>query len=429
MKQVKVIIVGNGDRANCYCKLALSNPELLKVAAIVDPVKRKQREGAAKYGVPSALCFNSVEECMEYHDTHGKIADAVLNCTMDELHYETTVPFLKKGYHILLEKPVVNNMEQLLEIKRIAEENGCLLMVCHVLRYTPFFRTIKEIILRGDIGEIVHMESSENVVVAHSSNSYIRGKWNSKEKCGSSMLLAKCCHDLDLLCWLNNGTSPVRIASFGGRDFIIPSKAPEGAGTRCLVDCPHVDICQYSAKSIYVLNDIYPYYSWDCIDKAYDEISKEEKIESLKTFNPHGMCAYKTDSDIVDHQSLVLHFANGSTATHTLIQGTVIPRRLMRIVGTKGEIEGSLDSCRFTVYKYDFDRAWYTSEEIDIKEQIDKNDHHAGGDDGIIRDFVSMIGGGETSISCTKIQDSIYGHLCVFMADASMDEQEEKDIE
>ena len=151
MKQVKVIIVGNGDRANCYCKLALSNPELLKVAAIVDPMKRKQREGAAKYGVPFELCFNSVEECMEYHDTHGKIADAVLNCTMDELHYETSVPFLEKGYHMLLEKPVVNNMEQLLEIKRIAEKNGCLLMVCHVLRYTPFFRTIKEIIDRKSV--------------------------------------------------------------------------------------------------------------------------------------------------------------------------------------------------------------------------------------------------------------------------------------
>lgn len=428
MKQVTVIIVGNGDRANCYCRFALNHPESLKVAAIVDPSERKRREGAEKYGVPSELCFHSVAECMEYHDAHGRIADAVLDCTMDELHYETAMPFLEKGYHMLLEKPIVNNMEQLLEIKRTAEANGCLLMVCHVLRYTPFFMAVKEVILRGDIGEIVHMETSENVGVAHSSNSYIRGKWNSKEKCGSSMLLAKCCHDMDLLCWLNNETFPVRVASFDGRDFLVPGKAPKGAGTRCLVDCPYVDTCQYSAKSIYVMNDKFPWYSWDCIDKKYDEISKEEKIESLKTFNPHGVCVYKTGSDIVDHQALVLHFANGSTATHTMIQGTVVPRRLTRIVGTKGEIEGSLDACKFTVYKYDFDKAWYTAEEVDIRERIAKDDHHAGGDDGIIRDFVSMIRGGKTSVSCTKIQDSIYGHLCVFMADASMEEQEEKDI-
>lgn len=425
MKQVKVIIVGNGDRANCYCKLALTAPELLKVAAIVDPSERKLAEGAQRYGVPPDHCFTSVDECIRYHERHGRIADGVLNCTMDELHYETAIPFLQKGYHMLLEKPVVNNRAQLLDIQRTAEKNGCLLMVCHVLRYTPFFRAIKEILLRGEIGEIIHMESSENVGVAHASNSYIRGKWNSAEKCGSSMLLAKCCHDLDLLCWLNNGTEPERVASFGGRDFLVPEKAPEGAGKRCLVDCPLADSCMYSAKSIYVLNDRFPWYSWDCIDKDYREITKEEKIESLKTFNPHGLCAYGTGSDIVDHQTLILRFKNGSTAAHTMIQGTVIPRRLMRIVGTRGEIEGSIETSKFTLYKYDFETAGYTAREIDVAAQVAESDNHAGGDDGIIRDFVSMINGGETSVSCTKIQDSILGHTCVYAADASMVKQEE----
>ncbi|MFQ7076745.1 MAG: Gfo/Idh/MocA family protein [Christensenellaceae bacterium] len=211
---------------------------------------------------------------------------------MDEYHYRTATS-LKAGYHMLLEKPVVNNMEQLLDIERTAEENGCLLMVCHVLRYTPFYRGIKEVIERGEIGEIVHIETSENVGIAHASNSYIRGKWNSKEKCGSSMLLAKCCHDLDLLCWLNNKASPVKVASFGGRNFILPEKAPDGAGTRCLVDCPHVNDCRYSAKSIYVDNDRFPWYSWQCLGKPYEEATREEKTQSLKTFNPHGECAFR----------------------------------------------------------------------------------------------------------------------------------------
>lgn len=428
MKQVSVIIVGNGDRSNCYCRYALSHPEALKVAAIVDPSKRKRAEGAKTYGVPEELLFESVEDCVTYHDEHGKIADAVINGTMDELHYETAMPFLKRGYHMLLEKPVVNNMEQLLDIQKTAKENGCLLMVCHVLRYTPFFLAIKKRLLAGEIGEIVHIETSENVGVAHSSNSYIRGKWNSTEKCGSSMLLAKCCHDLDLFCWLNNTTTPTKVASFGGRNFLIPEKAPEGAGTRCLVDCPHVDTCIYSAKSIYVLNDHFPWYPWDCIDKNYNDITMEEKIESLKTINPHGACAFKTDSDIVDHQALILHFANGSTASHTMIQGSVIGRRLIRVVGTKGEIEGSIDTSKFTVYKYNFDTAGYTTEEIDVSAEIGKEDHHAGGDAGIIRDFVKMVNGGETSISCTSIEDSIAGHLSVYMADASMEDGEEKEI-
>jgi predicted dehydrogenase len=322
---------------------------------------------------------------------------------------------------MLLEKPVVNSKEQLLDIRKIAEENGCLLMVCHVLRYTPFFKKIKKILLSGEVGEIIHIETSENVGVAHSSNSYIRGKWRNTKERGSSMLLGKCCHDLDLLCWLNNATSPTTVASFGGRNFLIPEKAPEGAGEKCLVDCPHKDSCQYSAESIYVKTDKYPYYSWACLNKNEDEITLEEKVDSLKTINPHGRCAYKTDSDIVDHQALMLHFKNGSTATHSMIQGAVRPCRTIRIMCTKGEIDGVLDESVFKVRTYDFNTAWYNERTYNVTDLIDKDDHHAGGDLGIIKDFVAMLNCGETSISCTKIQDSIYGHLCVYKADMAME--------
>ncbi len=422
MNPVKVIIVGNGERASCYCKYALYSPENLQVTAIVDPDKNKLKEGAKLYGVPESHCFESVEKFLEKREEYAIEADGVINATMDEYHYRTAIPLLKAGYHMLLEKPVVNNMEQLLDIERTAEENGCLLMVCHVLRYTPFYRGIKEVIERGEIGEIVHIETSENVGIAHASNSYIRGKWNSKEKCGSSMLLAKCCHDLDLLCWLNNKASPVKVASFGGRNFILPEKAPDGAGTRCLVDCPHVNDCRYSAKSIYVDNDRFPWYSWQCLGKPYEEATREEKTQSLKTFNPHGECAFKVQSDLVDHQAVILQFSDGSTATHSMIQGSVRPCRTIRVTGTEGEIEGMIETCVFHVRKYDFANADYTERSVDVRKDIPENDHHAGGDEGIIRDFIRMIRKERPSVSCTKIQDSIYGHLCVYKADKSMDE-------
>ena len=422
MNPVKVIIVGNGERASCYCKYALYSPENLQVTAIVDPDKNKLKEGAKLYGVPERHCFESVEKFLEKREEYAIEADGVINATMDEYHYRTAIPLLKAGYHMLLEKPVVNNMEQLLDIERTAEENGCLLMVCHVLRYTPFYRGIKEVIERGEIGEIVHIETSENVGIAHASNSYIRGKWNSKEKCGSSMLLAKCCHDLDLLCWLNNKASPVKVASFGGRNFMLPEKAPDGAGTRCLVDCPHVNDCRYSAKSIYVDNDRFPWYSWQCLGKPYEEATREEKTQSLKTFNPHGECAFKVQSDLVDHQAVILQFSDGSTATHSMIQGSVRPCRTIRVTGTEGEIEGMIETCVFHVRKYDFANADYTERSVDVRKDIPENDHHAGGDEGIIRDFIRMIRKERPSVSCTKIQDSIYGHLCVYKADKSMDE-------
>ena len=125
---------------------------------------------------------------------------------------------------------------------------------------------------------------------------------------------------------------------------------------------------------------------------------------------------------------MILQFANGSTASHSMLQGAVRPCRLIRIMGTRGEIQGMIEDDKFKVRTYDFENASYLEKEYDVHELIAKDDHHAGGDDGIIRDFVNMVRGGEVSISCTKIQDSIYGHLCVYKADESRIDLTEKTV-
>ena len=183
---------------------------------------------------------------------------------MDQLHMQTAIPFLKQGYHMLLEKPIVNNRADLIELYRISREHGCKLMTCHVLRYAPFYRKIKELILAGELGTIVNIRTDERVGAFHSSVSFVRGKWNREAECGSSLLLAKCCHDIDLVCWLNEGNPPEEVYSQGGRNFILPEKAPEGAGTRCLVDCPEEvrKDCIYDVQSMYLDNCLLPWYPW-----------------------------------------------------------------------------------------------------------------------------------------------------------------------
>lgn len=135
-------------------------------------------------------------------------------------------------------KPLVNSERDFLLLRDTAKKSGSRLTVCHLLRYTPFYRRIKQMILNGRLGEIMNIQTSERVGTFHSSVSYLRGKWNRESECGSSLLLAKCYHDIDLLCWLNNTIVPTLVASQGGRSYFIPEKAPAGAGTRCLVDCP-----------------------------------------------------------------------------------------------------------------------------------------------------------------------------------------------
>lgn len=420
-EQVTAIIVGCGHRAREYAQAATAYSDKFKIIALVDPDKHVRDISKALFNVSDEMCFDNIYQVLKL----GKIADCVINGTMDSLHIETSVPFLEQGYDLLLEKPITNNAQDLLRLKKVVDEHHNKIMICHVLRYSSFYKEAKKVVLSGEIGEIVHIETTERVGVAHNAISYIRGKWSNEQECGSTMLLAKCCHDIDLICWFNNATSPKKVCSFGGRNFIIPSKAPKGAGTRCLVDCPLVDTCQYSAKMMLLeSNDYLGQYPWQCTGKEWYEVSTEERIDSLKTYNPHGLCAYKTNANVVDHQAVMIEFENCSTATHGMMCSAQRAGRSFYILGTKGEIEGWGGDGK--IYIRTFDSVNHDNIDKGKERVIDFNNNdqseaggHYGGDELLARDFVDYMLGAEPSISCTSLDDSVNGHLCVYAADKS----------
>lgn len=418
-KKITVVVVGCGDRSTTYCREGVLNFERMEVVAAVDPNPERLRYMQETFGVPKDKCYENIDQVLQ----QGKIADCVIDGTMDQYHFETAIPFLEQGYDMLLEKPIVNNKEDLLKIRDTAQEHGCKLMICHVLRYAPFYKKIKELLMDGAVGEIMNIQTSERVGAFHSSVSYIRGKWNSTKECNSSFLLAKCCHDIDLLCWLNNGTVPVRVSSMGGRDYFIEEKAPKGSGTRCLVDCPKEirDRCIYDVQSMYLDNCQIPQYPWQCTGKNWQDVTEEEKLESLKTYNPHGKCIYKAGGDIVDHQNVMVEFDNGSTAVHTLNLGAMRPGRSIWIQGTEGEIEGWVTDDYVTLRKYDRKTSCFLEEQVKTDIESGIVDAHFGGDRGLVRDFCDMMDGKEVSISRTTIDDSINSHLVCYAADFSME--------
>ncbi|MGI6713856.1 MAG: Gfo/Idh/MocA family protein [Bacilli bacterium] len=420
---VSAVIVGYGDRGSIYGKYAVDHPELLEIKAVVDPNEFKLNLAKERFHLRDEQLFTSFEEFI----AKDKFADATIVATMDELHYYHGKSCLEKGYHMLIEKPVVNNEKELLELRDLAAAKGLFMMVGHVLRYTPFYTAIKQEVLNGAIGKIIHMQTNEFVGISHTSCSYARGKWKNEKECGSSMLLAKCCHDLDLICWLNNQTTPVSVVSMGGRNNLVKENAPVDSTARCL-DCPHVDTCIYSAKSLYLLNDLFPHYSFAGIDKPHDQITMKEKIEALKTDDPFGECIYKTTADVVDHQSLIVKFENGSTAVHSMISAVPRPGRSIHLIGTKGEIEGFFESGTYVVRKQNFQTSWYDKREVDVNDLVDKTVGHGGGDSLLMEDFVRILRKEEPSISTTKIDDSIASHICVYKADESLRDGEFKMI-
>ena len=419
-KKLWGVVVGYGNRGQVYADYTFDNPEEFGVAAVVDPNKFKLQEAQKRYGLSDGQLFERFEEFLR-----AKIpCDFVINATMDQYHYETAMQILEAGYDMLMEKPIVPNKEELLAIQACATQKGCKVFVCHVLRYTPYYRKIKKLLNEGVIGDIITMEMNEHVVVAHYLAAYDRGKWNSEAACGSGFLLAKSCHDLDIMCWLNNATAPKKVSSFGGRRLFVKENAPEDASEFCY-QCKHESTCPYSALKQYLDLDAMPFLVWNDLDKPLDEITREEKEEFLKRHN-YGRCAYLAGGDLVDRQNIIVEFENGSCCTFTLVGGTTRADRYLHIVGTKGEIEGKLEKNKFILRKYDRNYIGVEDEIIDISKEVVNNAKyggHNGGDFAIMHDLIAYLNGDESSVSITKLEDSINGHLCVYAAEKSRKEK------
>lgn len=421
-KPVTAIIVGAGHRSFVYSELAKTNPEMLKIVGVADPNPVRRKKAMEYFGFGEDMCFENAEELAK----KGKLADAVINGTMDHQHLETAVPLLNCGYDMLLEKPFAPNEPDMREIVECARKNNSKVMICHVLRYTPFYYSIKERIVNGDLGDIINIQTTEHVSYHHLSTSYIRGKWANSDKCHTSMLLAKCCHDLDIMMWMMAETKPTQISSFGGKYQFKPENAPKEAGTICMKDCPLVDTCVYSTKRLYIDHpDRWSFYVWDALE-GIENPTIEDKIALMKTDNPYARCIYKCDNNVVDHQSVMVNFASGATGTHNMVGGSSEPRRYIHIVGTKGELFGNFEDSKYTVLKInpspDAHNEECDVEEVDLRvtgDMVGAYGGHGGGDERLAADFVKYIRGEKPSLACTSIFDSVAGHLSVYLADKS----------
>ncbi len=408
---VTAVIVGAGHRGVGYARLSLSKPELLKIVGVAEPDPVRRRRAAAMFDIPEQRQYETAQQMAEV----PRFADAVINGTMDRDHVPTTLPLLEAGYHVLLEKPICPTREELLELLTTVRSTGRILNIGHVLRYAPFYATIKQRVMAGDIGEIYAIHTCEAVSYHHMAAAFVRGKWRLRST--NPMLLAKCCHDLDLIAWFKSGVAPTAVASMGARTVFREENAPEGSGTRCLVDCAIEDRCPYSARKNYLEQKLWGTYVWESIEHL-EEPTDEDRERSLREDNPYGRCVYRTDGDVVDHQSVLIQFEDGTTATHDMVTGTPRPGRSIHLWGTEGEIEGFMEDGSFVVRHADARAGHeYSEEAVDVNVSMDM---HGGGDMRLVEDFVRVVRGEEPSISSTNILDSIYGHLIAFAADDAM---------
>lgn len=400
----KVAIIGFGSRGQMFGNLIREDVDVELVA--VAEVVRSSRELALEFGVRKEMLFDSADTFFE----QGKICDAVFICTQDAQHIDMALQAMKLGYDICLEKPAAVTMKDCILIRDTAKELGRKVMLTHVLRYAPFYQQIKKWIDDGTLGEIVSINQTENIAYWHFALSYVRGPWRKMSE-SSPTIIAKCCHDLDIINWL----MPVKctsISSYGNLFYFNQIHAPKGSADYC-VDCePEVrETCPYNAYKIYPQRMNISVVGGTARlrgEDIYDVLGNRENVI--------GKCVFRGDNDAVDNQVVNLLFENGATAHLTMCAFSERCYRYLKVHGTKGEVYGDAEKGILHLTKFG-----ESMKSIDVNQLTERelNDGHGGGDYFLYKDFIDYITLDSPSFTRTTIEDSMESHLMGFLAEES----------
>ena len=407
-KPVTVLVIGAGGRGRTYARYAEKFPKSMKVVGVADLNDYRRNSMAKKHNIPKENQFGHFNEAL----SRPKFADAVVIATPDNLHYEPCMKALALGYDVLLEKPVAPTEKECRAIMKQAHKYNRIVAVCHVLRYAPYFVALKQVLDSGAIGDIVSIQHFEPVRYYHFAHSYVRGNWpNSKTT--TPVILAKSCHDLDILRWLINKPCE-SIAAEGSLHLFRKEMMPKGATDRCIDnvgggDCPHEKECPYSAKYIYMEQKKFL--------GPFDLPRKDPALirEKLKSLN-YGRCVYRCNNDQCDHYVAIMRFKDNITASFSMDAFTPYGGRRTRIMGTKGFIEGDMTTFTFYDFRTNHKSVW-DQKVSEVAEY--KGSGHGGGDHLLVRDFLRAVSAKDANLLSSTIDVSIESHVMGFMAEKS----------
>lgn len=398
-KPITVITIGAGNRGNVYGNYALKYPEEMDIVGVAEPIPLRNQRYAQKHGIPDTQRFSTWEHVFQ----RPKFADAVLITTPDNLHYGPCMAALKAGYDVLLEKPISPSEKECRDILRLTKQTGRIVGVCHVLRYAPYFEKLREMVLSGTIGELVSIQHFEPIEHIHMSHSYVRGNWHDRNTT-TPIILAKSCHDLDILRWIVN--KPCRkITAMAGIKWFRKENAPAGSTARCMEGCAAEANCPYSAMKIY-----YRQRGWTYVFDLPEDKEKhgEYILEQLRTTN-YGRCVYRMENNQEDHYVAIMEFEGGVTAAFSMEAFTSYAGRRTRIMGSMGDIVGDMQHFTLTDFRTGKSTVFDSS----------GTDGHGGGDWRLVRNWLQAVSQRNPNLLTSTIDASIESHIMGFIAEKS----------
>ncbi len=398
-KPVTVVTIGAGSRGNVYGNYSLSYPDEMDIVGVAEPIQIRNDRYTQKHNIPEGNRFKTWEDVFK----RPKFADAVLITTPDNLHYGPCMAALKAGYDVLLEKPISPSEKECRDILELSRKTGRIVAVCHVLRYAPYFVKLREIIQSGAIGELMSIQHLEPIEHIHMSHSYVRGNWHDRNAT-TPIILAKSCHDLDILRWMV-GKPCEQIVAMGSLKWFRKENAPAGSTDRCMDGCAVESTCPYSAMKIYYRERGRTYVFDMPEDKS---LHGDHILEKLRTTN-YGRCVYKMDNNQEDHYISSIQFQGGVTASFSMEAFTSYEGRRTRVMGSMGDIVGDMETFTVTDFRTKKSTVYDNS----------SGDGHGGGDWKLVRDWLQAVSQKNPALLSSTIDASIESHIMGFMAEKS----------
>lgn len=400
---MKLALIGAGARGMIYSRYAY---HILgdEIVAVADRHTEKLERARREFGTPQNMLFTDPLALVQGVPE----ADALIVASMDRDHYAHAMAGLERGWHLLLEKPISPDPLECLKISRKAEEKKLSVTVCHVLRYSPFFIRIREILSSGRLGKIICIDHTENVGNFHMAHSFVRGNWRNSDL-SSPIIMQKSCHDLDILLWLT-GKRALKISSAGSLCFFKPENAPAGSTERCL-DCPVAASCRFDARKAYlpVIG------SWPAEVLTQDQT--EEGILKALREGRYGRCVFRCDNNVCDHQTTLIEFEDGITAAFTLSGMTNRMCRTIHIMCENGELWGDDEKGEIRISSFRSNNVSGYEEEVIHIGAVSGD--HSGGDQGLMEDFSAGLHGRRESESRSSVHRSVESHLMACAAEIS----------
>jgi len=398
-KPVEAVLFGAGGRGrHTFGQYALRNADRLKFVAVAEPDAQRRETFAREHGIATEHAYPSWEDLL----ARPQMAPALFNATMDPMHADSTMAALEAGYHVLLEKPLAVDAVSCVRLVRKAQQNKRILQLGYTLRYAPFFEALNQMLTTGRIGQMLHVDHTEKVAYWHMAHSFVRGNWGNVARSGP-MILAKCCHDMDLLAWMVDRPA-VRVASFGALTHFRADWANSDIPKRCTDGCPIEPDCPYSAIRMYLGENT----DWP-VSAISPDTSMAARREAVET-GPYGRCVYRCDNDVVDHQVVAIEFADDVTVSLTMEGHTVENTRTMRYSGTEGEICGHMAKNELRVHDF-------ASGQECLTRPGSYGGGHGGGDPRMCDAFVEAVRADDPSAVLASAEAGLEGHLLCFAAE------------